>query len=212
MGIGNFKYIATKFAKLSESEKLERYEQDKILAEEMNKRVNDILALQEISNTTETVSENLECEFEKSTFRVDSIDWNEEMKDGEVVMKNGHSVLVNPEGDIWEYVLPNGQSEQLLTPVAMLREVTKAGRLEDVPNEQQAGWLVKNMKNISDSVAFAGSRDPATGEIMKKSNACIWTKTPSSRDSYKALFCVDINTVDEEMRPYTNEIMLEDYD
>lgn len=166
------------------------------------------LASQTENAVAEILADSPECSLEDEAFRIDSTDW------GHMVLDNtaGNSIFVkvNYERDVWE--LDSG--EQLFTPASMDRETKKAGRGQDVMTEKQAQWLLKNTpNNIPEGCKFAGFLNSKDGKIhYNQENACYWIGETNEKGNQKALFCIDISKVDEEMRPHTNEMVISDYD
>lgn len=149
-----------------------------------------------------------ECSLEDEPFRIDSIGWKEIMLEDPI--GNKITAKVNSERDILE--LPDGT--QIFTPNAMAREVIRAGRVTDVITGEQAKWLLKNTpNNIPEGCKFIGFFNSKDGKIHSNQEAaCYWIGEANEKGNPKALFCIDINKVDEEMRPYTEEMIINDYD
>ncbi len=149
-----------------------------------------------------------ECSLEDETFRIDSIGWKEiTLEDS---METKITAKVNPERDILE--LPDGT--QIFTPNAMAREVILTGRVMDIINGEQAQWLLRNTpNNIPEGCKFVGFFNSKDGKIHYNQEATgYWIGEANEKGNPKALFCTDINKVDEEMRPYTEEMIISDYD
>lgn len=161
-----------------------------------------------VANVLDIVANSPECSLKDEAFRVDSTGWKEEI----VENTKGNSLIVktNQGKDICEF--PNGV--QLFTANATARELMLARRAKDIMTEEQAQWLLKNTpNNVPDNCKFAGFINSKDGKLhFDGETACYWIGEMSKKDNMKALFCIDINKVDEEMRPYTDEMIISDYD
>ncbi len=170
--------------------------------------VEKILKLDNPKEIKEIVADSPECSLEDEAFCIDSMGWSETVL--EDAAGNLINAKMNTEGDVWE--LDSGV--QIFTPASMERETKKIGREGDVMTEKQALWLMKNTpNNVPGGCKFAGFLSSKDGKIHKSyANACYWIGEANEKGNQKALFCIDISTVDEYMRPYTDEMVISDYD
>lgn len=175
----------------------------------LTKQTEDTVAgILDSSGSKEVVADSPECSLEDEAFRVDSTNWNETTVEDS--QGNLLTIKVNQSKDICE--LPNGV--QLFTPVSMARELILSGRVQDMMTGDQAQWLLKNTpNNIPEGCEFAGFINSKDGKLhFNGETACYWIGESNEKGNPKALFCIDINKVDEEMRPYTDEMIISDYD
>jgi len=160
-----------------------------------------------VAGVLDIVAESPECSLEDEAFRIDSTGW----QDMTVQDSKGNTLTVkaNQGKDVCE--LPSGV--QIFTPVAMFREVEMAGRKGDIITGEQAQWLLKNTSNnVPEGCKFEGFIDSKEKLLFEGENACYWIGDVTEKGNQKALFCIDISTVDEEMRPYIDEMIISDYD
>jgi hypothetical protein len=171
------------------------------------KTESSIAGILDSADSNEVIADSPECSLEDEAFRIDSTGWNEVA----VEDSKGNSLTIKTNlNGVCE--LPNGV--QLFTPNAMARELILAGRVQDIMTGDQAQWLLKNSpNNIPEGCEFAGFINSKDGKLhFNGETACYWIGESDKKGNPKALFCIDINKVDEEMRPYTDEMIISDYD
>ncbi|HBB26870.1 TPA: hypothetical protein DCZ36_00035 [Candidatus Gracilibacteria bacterium] len=171
------------------------------------KTESSIAGILDSADSKEVIADSPECSLEDEAFRIDSTGWNEVA----VEDSKGNSLTIKTNlNGVCE--LPNGV--QLFTPNAMARELILAGRVQDIMTGDQAQWLLKNSpNNIPEGCEFAGFINSKDGKLhFNGETACYWIGESDKKGNPKALFCIDINKVDEEMRPYTDEMIISDYD
>lgn len=172
------------------------------------KTENTVAGILNSGSTKEVVADSPECSLKDEAFRIDSTGWKPTI----LIDTAGNSITakVNIEGDVWEL----NDGVQLFTPVAMVRETKNIGRENDIMTAKQAEWLLKNIpNNVPEGCKFTGFLNSKDGKIhFAGQNACYWIGEFCWTSEHQALFCIDINQVEEEMRPYTDEMIISEYD
>ena len=105
--------------------------------------------LDEIKKYIEEI-EKPNLELENKNFRINSVGWKMERTN-----IKGLRVLVNPEGDIWEYLDGEFKGEQLFTFDSMMRETKK--RNKKVPTDDEFDKLIFDKDDIKGGL-LAGTR------------------------------------------------------
>lgn len=160
-----------------------------------------------VSALQEVISSSPECSMEDETFRIESASWN--VVDIIDASGNKMEAKMNTEGDIWEL----GNGEQFFTPDSMARELSKAGRVNDVMTAEQASWLQGNPIQVSENSTFGGFINLKDGKVYYSgAQACYWVKDSRWTNTHKALFAMDMNQVDDDLKPYIEEVTIDEYD
>jgi hypothetical protein len=120
--------------------------------------------------------ENPKLKLEDHNFRINSVGW----KMGRTSIE-GLRVLVNPEGDIWEYLDGEFKGEQLFTFSAMMRETKK--RNKRVPTDEQF-FKIANTKEDIKNLLLSGHRN-ITGYFNNLgTRAFFWSSSESGTNAW----------------------------
>jgi hypothetical protein len=113
-------------------------------------------------------------ELEDHNFRVDSNGWKKETKDGV-------EYLINPEGDITEYIGGKFHGEQLFTWDAAIRETQKAGKR--MPTDDELSEILKTKEDLK-NIVYAGYHSTDGSFYERASHAYLWSSLQFARSYF----------------------------